>query len=146
MSIRPVEARDYSEWLRLRCALWPEVQPGALSTELEEMLDPGGNVAAFVCDRPGGGLQGLVETSIRSYAEGCESNHVGYVEAWYVDVDVRRRGLGAALIRAAEDWARGRGCTEMASDTEISNHLGKQAHLALGFSQVERIICFAKKL
>ena len=38
-------------------------------------------------------------------AHGCQSSPVGYIEAWYVDPDVRRQGYGHALLAAAEGWA-----------------------------------------
>jgi hypothetical protein len=41
---------------------------------------------------------------------------VAYLEGWYVDRDVRRHGIGAALVHAAEAWARERGYRELASD------------------------------
>lgn len=71
---------------------------------------------------------------------------VAFLEGWYVDPDVRRRGLGAALLQAVEGWARARGLKELASDTTIDNAASLQAHLALGFDEVERQICFRKSL
>jgi len=39
-------------------------------------------------------LSGFLEATIRPFAEGCETEPVGYIEGWYVDADVRRRGTG----------------------------------------------------
>ena len=58
----------------------------------------------------------------------------------------RQKGIGAALVRAAEEWARAEGCTEFGSDTGIHNELSVTAHLALGFAEEERIVCFRKDL
>jgi aminoglycoside 6'-N-acetyltransferase I len=71
---------------------------------------------------------------------------VGYIEGWWVDPDLRRRGVGASLIAAAEDWARSLGVTEMASDSELGNEEGQAAHHALGYQEVERTVCFRKQL
>jgi aminoglycoside 6'-N-acetyltransferase I len=89
---------------------------------------------------------GFAELSIRPYAEGCYSGRVAYLEGWFVEPAFRGRGLGAALVKAAEDWGRAQGCTELASDTEIANASSAAAHRALGFEEVERIICFRKAL
>ena len=51
----------------------------------------------------------------------------------------RRRGVGAQLIAAAENWAREQGCTEMASDTQLDNTQSLQAHLRLGYEIAERV-------
>jgi GNAT superfamily N-acetyltransferase len=41
---------------------------------------------------------------------------VGFVEGWFVREPFRNRGVGRELMRAAEQWARARGCREMASE------------------------------
>jgi len=62
-----------------------------------------------------------------------------------VAAGVRRKGVGAMLVRAAEDWARHQGCSEFGSDTEIDN-AASIAHKALGFEETERLVCFRKTL
>ncbi len=89
---------------------------------------------------------GVVELSLRAYAEGCQSDNVAYVEGWYVVPEVRGRGVGRALIEAAEGWARRQGCTELGSDTQLDNATSAAAHRALGFSEVGQIRCFRKPL
>jgi aminoglycoside 6'-N-acetyltransferase I len=103
-------------------------------------------VAVLVADRGDGWLAGFVEIGSRNYAEGCETSPIAYLEGWYVDPDARRKGLGRRLQRAAEDWARGNGFTEMASDAELHNDVSLGAHLSLGFEEVERQVCFRKRL
>lgn len=100
----------------------------------------------FVVDRGDGSLAGFVEAGSRPYAEGCESSPVGYVEAWYIDGDVRRQGYGRALLQAAEDWARTQGYREMASDALLDNEISHRAHTASGYAEVERIVTFRKEL
>lgn len=58
----------------------------------------------------------------------------------------RRSGVGKVLVEAVEAWGRSLGMTEIASDTDPSNHVSQKAHAALGFDEAERIVCFAKKL
>jgi aminoglycoside 6'-N-acetyltransferase I len=91
-----------------------------------------------VCSRPGGGLCGLVEVAIHRSAPGCATERIGYLEAWYVDLDARGQGVGRALVRRAEAWARGQGCREMASDTTPDYPVSPIAHAALGYQEVER--------
>ncbi len=49
-------------------------------------------------------------------------------------------------MRAAEGWARKKGCSEMASDHEVGNEASGAFHEALGYQEVERIVCFRKGL
>src|SRR6476469_5570571 len=73
------------------------------------------DTAVFIAVRPDGSPCGYVEAGARSIADGCSTSPVGYVEAWYVDPDVRREGYGRALLEAAEAWAVEQGYHEMAS-------------------------------
>lgn len=88
----------------------------------------------------------MIELSLRLYAEGCEVSPVPYVEAWFVVPDQRGRGIGGALMAAAEAWALAESHTELASDALIENTASHKAHAALGFTQVERSVHFRKEL
>lgn len=149
-SVRHVEPRDRAEWLRLLTGLYPHVAEAEhapvvdaflAGTPHEEHLP----AAVFVAAGEAGRLRGFLELSIRDYAEGC-TGATPYVESWYVDVDVRGQGIGAALMRNAEQWARERGYTEMASDAEVANTASHEAHRAVGFREVERAVHFRKEL
>lgn len=136
----------------MRVALWPDAEQdefardiGMFFTAHDPALMPTLQ-AVFVCARETGGLCGFVEVGIRPYAEGCETNRVGYVEGWYVDPDQQRQGIGRQLVAAAEEWARNQGCTEMASDAELDNTLSQQAHQRLGYEEVGRSVHFRKAL
>jgi aminoglycoside 6'-N-acetyltransferase I len=150
MNIRPVQPSDAEEWLRLRLALWPDLPPHEILAEVEHFftvpfhskLPP--RQAIFVCEHPGGGLCGLIEVSIRFSVPGCNTRSIGYIEAWYVDPAWRGQGLGRTLVKVAEDWARGKGCREMASDTTPAYPDSPAAHAALGYEEVERY--FRKEL
>ncbi len=147
MTIRPVAANDSAEWLRMRLALWPDAAAEEQVEEIAVFLAGyplPDLMAAFVCSRPEGGLCGLVEVSIHTSAPGCETERIGFIEAWHVDPDVRRHGLGRALVEAAEAWARAAGCREMASDTDPFYPLSPAAHEALGYKEVARY--FRKEL
>ena len=54
--------------------------------------------------------------------------------------------MGALLLAAAQDWARGQGCVEMASDTWIDNEESQRVHEALGFEVVDRCVHYRKPL
>jgi len=71
---------------------------------------------------------------------------VGYLEGWCVGEHARRTDIGGRLVAAAEDWARWRGCTEMASDTELANRVSEAAHLHLGYQVAARFTAFGKRL
>ena len=148
VDVRSATRQDAAAWVRMRQALWPEYDAawhgdetdkyfaGLLRMPLEVLM------AVDDSDR----AIGFAELSIRAYAEGCETERVGYLEGWYVEPDARRRGIGRALVEAAERWARLQGCTEFGSDAVLDNRESAAAHAALGFEETVQIRCFRKVL
>ena len=49
-------------------------------------------------------------------------------------------------MKACENWAKTKGCSEFASDCELSNLQSLHFHLSMGFEEANRIVCFTKKL
>lgn len=145
ITIRRARLEDKAEWLRMRLALWPEQTTEEALAEMDTYLaDP--FTPVFVAVREDGRLGGFLEGGLRSYADGCDTTPVGYIEGWYVDKDLRKQGVGGALVRAMEDWSREHQCAEIASDTWLENEVSIQAHLALGYEERERLVHFRKKL
>ena len=145
MTIRPLQPHERERWIELRHALWPDepierirAEAAAYNTLLRETV--------FVADRGNGAVVGFVEVSIRPYGRGCPASPIGYVEGWYVEPDERRKGVGRALVAAAEAWARDNGCMAMGSDREWHNDLSRSAHLALGYRPTEPCEVFWKPL
>jgi aminoglycoside 6'-N-acetyltransferase I len=129
----------------MRAALWPDEDATELLNEIEGMLhDP--DQVIFVAERADGRLCGMVEARIRPYADPVDEQPCAFVEGWWVDADVRRTGVGRALIAAVEAWARSRGFHELGSDALLENHISHAAHRALGFQERERIVTFRKRL
>jgi aminoglycoside 6'-N-acetyltransferase I len=145
VQVRPAVAADVPSLAGLRHALWPEGSEADHRRELERFF-AGPSTGALLVAADGSRLLGFAELSIRTYAEGCETDHVGYLEGWFVVPEARHRGIGRQLIEAAEAWARSVGCVEFASDAEAGNAESAAAHRALGFSEVGLIRCFRKDL
>lgn len=146
MTIRPAAPADAPDWIRMRTALWPD-SPADHPPEIERFFDEAGaEMLTLVAENPAGGLCGFLEAGTRPYAEGCLTSPVGYIEGWWVDPGSRRRGVGRLLVAAAEDWARGLGLEEIASDADVANALGRSAHRALGYAETQQIVCYRKSL
>jgi aminoglycoside 6'-N-acetyltransferase I len=105
MQVRAVTESDRAAWERMRQRLWPS-QPGEHSGEIDRyfsgtLREPVEVLLAFnECE----GAVGFIELSIRAQAEGCASDRVAFIEGWYVEPAARGKGVGAALIGAAESW------------------------------------------
>jgi aminoglycoside 6'-N-acetyltransferase I len=131
--------------------LWPDASAAEHLPEIAKILTTGmyGTLPGtiFVSETRDGELSGFLQTGLRSHADGCDTAHaVGFVEGWFVRAPFRNSGVGGELMRAAEAWARSRGCSEIASDTTIDYPGSELAHLALGFEVTDRCINFRRTL
>ena len=135
----------------LRTSLWPDSPIEQHQAELCAILDGASErvypLYIFVAEEGDGTIVGFLEANLRSTADGCDERlPVGYVEGWFVAESRRSRGIGAALLRAAEDWARAEGCVEMASDAAADNFLSQRVHEAAGFTVSARSVLYKKIL
>ena len=146
MEIREYRSTDLAEWLRMRRALWPAIAPADEAADATDWLARPDAVVLVAVRPHGRGLAGFAELGTRPYVDGCDTSPVAYLEGWYVDPDARRTGVGAALVRAGEAWARQRGHRELASDALLDNTASQQAHEAIGFTEVERAVRYRKSL
>jgi aminoglycoside 6'-N-acetyltransferase I len=146
--VRSVCCDDSEAWATLRSHLWPSATADELAAEAREFLE-GKSIptitAVFIAEDSATPV-GFLELALRSFSDGCESMPVPHIEGWYVEPSVRRRGIGRALMQAAETWASDHGFTELASDTEPWNQASLAAHAQCGFHETERLVKFCKRL
>lgn len=133
----------------MRSRLWPHYPLAELTSDVVRML--GGDASPYIAihnliAEADGRAVGFAEVSLRGNADGCESSPVGYLEGWYVEAEYRDRGIGRALVTAAEEWIVAQGCSEMGSDAYADNTVSRQAHRALGFKEKRAVVRFTKRL
>ena len=129
----------------LALELWPDHDFADLLAEITSLLtNP--DAAIFLMQHKGEAV-GFAQCQLRrDYVEGTETSPVGYLEGIYVRPAFRGQGCAKKLLSACENWARQRGCSEFASDCELTNADSLAFHLHAGFEEANRIICFIKKL
>src|SRR5688572_590441 len=102
--VRRATRADATVWARMRHALWPDADFAGLAAETGEYF--AGRLPmpleVLLAEDEAGRVVGFAELSIRNYAEDCETDRVAYLEGWYVEPHARRRGVGRALVAAAE--------------------------------------------
>lgn len=129
----------------MNLALFPQHSADELTQGMRE-LSANPDAAVFVAPRDDGGMAGFVEVGTRPYADGCDTTPVGYIEALFVDPDMRRQGCALALLDAAEAWAREHGYREVASDARLDNVVSHATHRRAGYDEVDRVVQFRKRL
>ena len=138
---------DQPGWLAMRMALWADASAddhrGYMAISLAQ---PERFLQLMMYDEMHQPV-GFIEGSIRGdYVNGTETSPVGFVEGVYVVPEWRRKGVARQLFAAIGDWARARGCRELASDALLDNEASQRAHRALGFEETERVVYFRRLL
>ena len=147
VAIEPTGRDDIPAWLRMRRVLWPEASAEDHAGEVAALLAASASAAAFLARTDDGVCIGFAEATLRrDYVNGCGEPPTAFLEALYVEPAHRRRGVAGALVAAVEDWARGCGRRELASDASLDNLPSQQLHLALGFEETERVIFYRRAL
>ena len=143
--IRRAIQSDAATIATLAAKMWTSSTAEDLLEEFEDILLNGENaVFLYLEDEQ---TVGFAHCQLRKdYVEGTKTSPVGYLEGIYIEADHRRKGYARQLVQACEDWTKSRGCTEFASDCPLHNTDSLAFHLHCGFLEVNRIICFTKKV
>lgn len=140
-----VTEESFTPWLALGLELWPGHSAEELAEVFLDVLHSEKETAFLY--KAGNEYAGFINVSIRSdYVEGSDSSPVGFVEGIFVKEAHRKKGIARELVKRAEEWALGRGCTQMGSDIEITNNNSYDFHTKIGFKEANRIICFIKDI
>lgn len=145
MEIRKAEVIDYKQVTELALLLWPHHEIGELEEEFKDILGSEEALILLAYDKTE--AIAFAQCQLRhDYVEGTESSPVGYLEGIFVKEEYRGKGYTKEILREGENWAKERGCNEFASDCELDNGDSLRFHLGVGFQEVNRIICFTKKI
>ena len=143
--IKRADMEDAAVLAALAIQMWTDHDPGELAEEFRESIQ--NTDAACFLKYVGSRPVAFAQCQLRhDYVEGTDSSPVGYLEGIFVAEGYRRKGYAAELLAACEKWAKEKDCTEFASDCELENADSLHFHLAMGFAEANRIICFQKEL
>ena len=143
--VRKAAKNDSRILAEMAVQMWDSHTVAELETEFRESLNDERTsfFIKYTDDKP----MGFAQCGLRyDYVEGTESSPVGYLEGIFVEEAYRKRGYAKELLRACELWAKERNCREFASDCELDNLVSLKFHIAMGFEEANRIICFKKTL
>jgi aminoglycoside 6'-N-acetyltransferase I len=143
-TIREANRADFPALAAMCHALWPENTVEEHLADLEKLTSYP-DFQGFVAEKTGR-LIGFAEVSVRPFANGCDSRPVAFLEGIWVEEKSRRKGLGRLLLNAVEGWAQKRGLKELGSDAILDNQVSLQSHEAWGFQEMERTVCYRKRL
>lgn len=143
--IRKATCVDASAVANLAIQMWEDNTIEGLTADLAEIIGKPESAVFLLYD--GERAIGFAQCQLRhDYVEGTDSSPVGYLEGIFVEAAYRKKGYAKKLLEQCENWAKDMGCTEFASDCELTNTGSLAFHLKMGFEEANRVICFTKKL
>lgn len=143
--IREATQADTFALAELAIKMWSDNTISELQTEFLDLICSD-NAVCFI-KYVGNKEVGFAQCQLRNdYVEGTDTSPVGYLEGIFIEKEYRQRGYAKELLLKCEKWAKEKHCTEFASDCEIDNDTSLEFHLAMGFEEVNRIICFKKDI
>ena len=143
--IRKATVNDAFCVAKLAIQMWEDNTIEGLTADLAEIISGPESAVFLLYD--GEKAVGFAQCQLRhDYVEGTDSSPVGYLEGIFVEEAYRNKGCAKELLKQCEAWAKGMGCTEFASDCELTNTGSLAFHLKMGFEEANRVICFTKRL
>ncbi len=143
--IKAATKEDALTLAELAIQMWEDNTVEELAEEFAELVS-GEDAVCYILYEDENPV-GFAQCQLRfDYVEGTETSPVGYLEGIFIREEHRHKGYAKELLQACEAWAKGKGCTEFASDCELDNVGSLKFHLAMGFREANRVICFTKGL
>jgi aminoglycoside 6'-N-acetyltransferase I len=138
-------SKDSLALAKMAIKMWSEHSLDELAKEFEDTIDcKESAIFMLMVDNQ---AVGFAQCQLRhDYVEGTDTSPVGYLEGIFLEQEFRHRGHAKKLLAQCEEWAKNKGCTEFASDCESDNDESLKFHINMGFTEVNRIICFKKQL
>ena len=143
--IKQATVADVRILAELAIEMWDENTVEGLVGDFAEIIS-GENAVCYILYEEENPV-GFAQCQLRfDYVEGTETSPVGYLEGIFIREEFRHKGLAKDLLQACQQWAKEKGCTEFASDCELDNEDSLRFHLAMGFQEANRVICFTKEI
>jgi aminoglycoside 6'-N-acetyltransferase I len=137
---------DFEALLAMAQKLWKDIAKGPLMDLLKQTAN-NRMYNILLAKAEDGSSVGFAIFSIRTdYVEGAAQSPTGYLEGIYVEVEYRKHGVAKALLQMGEQWLRENNCTQIGSDTWLSDTNSRNFHKKLGFWEEEELVHFLKNL
>lgn len=138
-------SKDIDGVTKMAIKLWGSHDYNELKEEIMGMIESN-DCDIFVAMEENNMVGFLISQLRYDYVEGTKHSPVGYLEGIFIEEPYRNNGIARDLVNEAMIWAKDKGCLEFASDCEMTNLKSYEFHKAIGFEEVNRIICFKRNL
>lgn len=141
-TIRRAKSSDGAQIAELCGQLGYPAKPAAVAQRLRR-IKPANQHAVLVAESSERKVIGWLHVSVSPL---LEVELRAEVNGLIVDGEERSRGTGALLLRAAEQWARSRGCKSMSVRSNVIRERAHQFYLRHGYEHYKTQKAFRKPL
>ena len=141
----PITPNDHSAFLAMAQKLWKDVEDHEVTRLLEENSQAKQHILLAKTEdlHP----IGFAIFSIRTdYVEGASHTPTGYLEGIFVEKEFRNQDIARSFVQLGEEWCRSHGCTQLASDTWVTDTRSRAFHQAVGFKEEDVLVHFIKDI
>jgi ribosomal protein S18 acetylase RimI-like enzyme len=108
-----------------------QIEASDIESVTRALRQPAADEVLLVAE-DGGGLRGLIH--VKTVVDYFSQQPIAHVSDVVVAASAEGRGIGKALMHAAEDWARGRGYTMVQLHVLVDNARARSMYERLGYS------------
>ncbi len=139
--IRGVNRDDYADIAGLCCQLGYPATPRQIELRIAHILALD-NHKVFVAEATGGNVIGWVH--VHSYPL-IESDLMAEIGGLVVNRDFRRKGVGRALVKHAEEWAKAAGCANVSVRSNVIRQESHAFYEGVGYTRVKAQYTYRKQ-
>lgn len=142
MVVRPMTPRDAEAVARLSGQLGYPSSPGDVERRFRTLAgDP--DVALLVAEDGDGRVIGWIHAGVRRF---LTSDTFAQIDGLVVEASARRTGAGRALVGAAEEWARGCGCSVLRIHSNAQRTEARPFYESMGYEVIKSQWVFRRTL
>ena len=146
MTFSEFNESDFDQFFLMSRQLWKDIEQEKLKRLLKEAIQSEKTKIIIAHDTDAGAV-GFAIFSIRNdYVEGAEKSPTGYLEGIFVEEAFRKSGIAREFLKIGEAWCKEKGCTQLGSDTWLTDTASREFHKRVGFWEEEEVVHFLKNI
>lgn len=140
------DEKDFEPLLKMGLKLWKDYEESELEKQLK-IAHSLSNQKIFIAKNANKLAVGFSIFSIRKdYVEGSEKTPTGYLEGIFVEAGFRKNGIAKKFMQIGEQWLKANNCTQIGSDTWLSDSESREFHKKMGFWEEDELVHFLKNI
>ena len=146
ITFKEFEKTDFASLLEMSLKLWTDIDESKLEELLRQTTDSQ-KTKILIAKNLAKKDVGFSIFSIRTdYVEGADKSPTGYLEGIFVEHEYRKMGIAKEFIQHGEAWCKENGCTQLGSDTWLTDNKSREFHKKVGFWEEEEVVHFLKNI